>query len=66
MKKRRPQYSDISDILAHKSAGRRQRAALSFVEKLAILDALKERLEPIIKAREFRGQRKLQSPSQRS
>jgi hypothetical protein len=38
MKKRRSQYPDILDILAHKAAGRWQRAALTFVEKLAILD----------------------------
>jgi len=63
MKKRRSQYPDISDILAHKAAGRRQRAALSFVEKLAVLDALKERVEPIIQAREFRRRRKIRSTS---
>jgi hypothetical protein len=61
MKERHPQYPDISDILAHKAAGRRQRAALSFLEKLAILDALRERVKPIIQAREFRKQRKKQS-----
>lgn len=64
MKKRRSQYPDISDILAHKAAGRRQRASLSFAEKLAILDALKERVGPIIQAREFRRQQRLQSLSQ--
>jgi hypothetical protein len=66
MKEQRSQYPDISDILAHKAAGRRQRAALSFAEKLAILDALKERMEPIVRAREFRRQRKSRSVSQRS
>jgi hypothetical protein len=63
MKKRRSQYPDISNILAHKAAGRRQHAAPSFVEKLAILDALKERAEPIIQAREFRRRRKIRSTS---
>jgi hypothetical protein len=63
MKKRRSQYPDISDILAHKAAGRRQCAALSFAEKLAVLDALKERVEPIVQAREFRRRRKIQSTS---
>jgi hypothetical protein len=53
-KKRDPQYPDISDILARKAAGRRQRAALSFAEKLDILDALRERVRPILQAREFR------------
>jgi hypothetical protein len=60
------QYPDISDILARKAAGRRQRAALSFAEKLDILDALKERVRPIIEAREFRRQQKLKSKSQHS
>ena len=53
----------MSDILARKSAGRRQRAALSFAEKLDILDALKARVEPIIQARELRWQRKIKSIS---
>jgi len=66
MTEQRPQYPDVSDILAHKAAGRRQRAALTFAEKLAILDALKERMEPIVRAREFRRQRKNPSISQRS
>jgi hypothetical protein len=61
MKERRPPYPDISDILVRKAAGRRQRAALSFAEKLDILDALKERVEPIIQAREFRRRQKIQS-----
>ena len=54
MKDLHPQYSDISDILAQKASGRRQRAALSFIEKLAALDALKERVEPIVRARKLR------------
>jgi hypothetical protein len=66
MDEQRSQYPDISDILANKAAGRRQRAALSFAEKLAILDALKERMEPIVRAREFRRQQKNKSISQRS
>jgi hypothetical protein len=43
-------YPDISDILARKAAGRRQQAALSFAEKLDILDALRERVEPLVRA----------------
>jgi hypothetical protein len=54
MEKPDSEYPDISDILARKTAGRRQRAALSFAEKLDILDALRERVRPIIEAREFR------------
>jgi hypothetical protein len=47
-------YPDISDILARKASGRRRRAALSFAEKLDILDSLKERVSPIAKARRAR------------
>lgn len=48
------QYPDISDILARKAKGQRQRAALTFAEKLIVLDALKKRVEPIVRAREAR------------
>ncbi len=51
MKSRAARYPDISDIIARKAAGRRQLAALSFGEKLAILDALRERAEPMRRAR---------------
>jgi hypothetical protein len=55
MKNQRPQnYPDISDIIARKTSGRRQRAALSFAEKLAALDALRERVAPIVQARKIR------------
>jgi hypothetical protein len=47
-------YPDISDILACKEEGRRARARLSFAEKLAALDALRERTLPLVKAREER------------
>jgi len=47
-------YPDISDILARKAEGRRQRAKLSFVEKLDALDALRARVEPIVRGREAR------------
>ncbi len=47
-------YPDISDILARKAEGRRQLAALSYGEKLDILDALRARVEPIRRAREIR------------
>jgi hypothetical protein len=49
-------YPDISDILARKEAGRRQRAALSFTEKLDALDALRKRVQPIVRARKLREQ----------
>jgi hypothetical protein len=54
-------YPDISDIFARKASGRRQRAGLSFAEKLDILDALKARLEPMVQARKSR--RALQASS---
>jgi hypothetical protein len=57
-------YPDISAILADKIAGRRERAALSFAEKLAIIDDLKERIAPIIQARELRKMKRQQSISQ--
>jgi hypothetical protein len=47
-------YPDISDILARKALGRRYYASLSFGEKLDMLDALRSRIEPIIRAREIR------------
>jgi hypothetical protein len=47
-------YPDTSAIFARKEEGRRQRAALSFAEKLVALDELKERTAPIIRAREER------------
>jgi hypothetical protein len=51
MSDRQAPYPDISDILARKAAGRIHSASLSFAEKLAILDVLRERAGPFIKAR---------------
>jgi hypothetical protein len=50
-------YPDNSAIHARKAEGRRQRAALSFSEKLDALDALRARVEPIDRAREERRRR---------
>ncbi|HEY4113466.1 MAG TPA: hypothetical protein VGM17_05335 [Rhizomicrobium sp.] len=47
-------YPDNSEIFARKAEGRRQLAALSFAEKLAMLDRLRERVQPIVRAREER------------
>jgi len=44
----------ISDILARKEAGRRSLARLSFGEKIARIEALRERLAPLKRAREAR------------
>ncbi len=46
-----PQYPDISDIYERKMAGRRAMAALSFEEKLDILDRMREAAAPIIASR---------------
>ena len=47
-------YPDISDILALKMLRRNRRAALTFAEKLDIVDALKDRVGPIVAARKAR------------
>lgn len=47
-------FPDISDILARKAEGRREIARLSFGEKIAMMEALRERLEPLKRARETR------------
>jgi len=52
---RSQQYPDITDILAQKARGRRERASLSFAEKLAILDKLREDVAPIVQARQARA-----------
>ena len=52
---RAQQYPDITDILALKARGRRERARLSFAEKLAILDKLREDVAPIVEARQARA-----------
>ena len=57
MSDRRSHYPDMSGILARKAEGRRQRAGLSFAQKLDLLDALRERVAPIVRAREMRKQR---------
>ena len=54
-------YPDNSDIHARKAEGRRQRAKLSFAEKLAAVDELRARIEPIVRAREARKLAKPQS-----
>jgi hypothetical protein len=53
-------YLDIFAVLAAKSAGRRERAALSFAEKLDILDDLREGVKPIVQAREARREQRRQ------
>ena len=47
-------YPDVSDILRRKAEGRKEIAARSFGEKIAMLEALRERLAPFKRARETR------------
>jgi len=47
-------YPDISDILARKRKGRRQLSRLSFGQKIALVEDLRERLAPLKRARERR------------
>jgi len=54
MKRPEPTYPDISDILKRKAEGRREIAARSFGEKIAMMEALRERLAPFKRAREKR------------
>jgi predicted transcriptional regulator len=55
-------YPDNSGIHARQIQGRRQRATATFVEKLDALDELRERVEPIVRAREARRQHLLAAP----
>jgi len=47
-------FPDISDVLARKAEGRREIARRSFGEKIAMMEALRARLEPFKRAREAR------------
>jgi hypothetical protein len=47
-------YPDISDILALKEEGRRQRSRMTFAEKAEWCEQMWERLEPFKRAREAR------------
>jgi hypothetical protein len=48
------QYPDIGDIFALKARGRLERASLTFSEKLEILDQLRKKVAPFVRAREAR------------
>ena len=50
-------YPDISDILARKAEARKERAKLSFAEKIAIIERMRERDAPFRKVREERRAR---------
>jgi hypothetical protein len=47
-------YPDVTDILARKQQGRREAAKRSFAEKIAIVEAMRERVAPLKQARESR------------
>jgi hypothetical protein len=47
-------YPDVSDIFARKAAARKENARLSFAEKIAIIEAMRERAAPFRRARERR------------
>ena len=53
----RIRYPDVSDILERKREGRRKLSKLTFGEKIARIEALRERLEPLKRAREGRQRR---------
>ena len=50
----KPIYPDISAIFQRKAEARQEKASLSFAEKVAMVEALNERLEPFKRAREKR------------
>jgi hypothetical protein len=56
-------YPDISEILARRAEGRKTLAALSFGDKLEILEKMRARVEPIRKARDARRRRVSSAPT---
>jgi hypothetical protein len=54
MKRPDANYPDISDILQRKAEGRRDLARRSFGQKIAAMEALRERLAPFKRLREAR------------
>jgi hypothetical protein len=47
-------YPDVSDILARKKVGRREISRRSFGEKIAMVEAMRERLAPLKRIRQER------------
>jgi len=62
MAHRRTQYPDNSEILARKVNGRKELARATFAEKLAILERLRERVAPIVRARKARRANRAHQP----
>jgi len=50
-------YPDISDILARKEARRREIRRLTFGEKIAMVEKMRERLAPLKRMREEQRER---------
>ena len=63
MKRPKTTYPDISDILQRKAEGRRDIARRTFGQKIAMMEALRERLAPFKRLRE---QRRAAKPVRRS
>jgi hypothetical protein len=47
-------YPDVSDVFMRKAEARKKVASLSFAEKIAIIEAMRERVAPFKRAREQR------------
>jgi hypothetical protein len=56
-------FPDISDILARKAGGQRENARKTFGEKIAMMDALRERVAPLKRAREARQAKRIRPTS---
>ena len=56
-------YPDVSDIFARKAAARKERARLSFAEKIAIIEAMRARAAPFRRAREQRLETREDEPA---
>ena len=54
-------YPDISDILRRKAEGRKEIAARSFGEKIAMVEVMRERLEPLKRLREAEALKRAES-----
>ena len=48
-------FPDISDILQRKAEGRREIAARTFGEKIAMIEAMRERIAPFTRLKERRN-----------
>ena len=59
-------YPDLSDIYARKAEARRERARRSFGEKIAMMEALRERVAPLRKLREARREAQQRAAASRS